>query len=132
MAQALAADFTESDFNSALVANHAAMLHALVFSAQALPVRNGAENFGAEQAIAFGLERAVVDGLRLGNFAVRPGTDFFRTRETDANGIEIRDQAGTIIRAATIQGFLPPCRGSAAALPVAREMELVCDAAAQH
>ncbi len=109
VAEAFTADFAERDFHAALVADHAAMLHALVFAAQAFPVRDGAENLGAEQAVALGLERAVVDGFRLGDFAVRPGTDFFRTRQTDANGIEIRNQTGAIIRAAAIQGcFLPP------------------------
>src|SRR5208282_3184172 len=104
MAEALAADFAQGDFDAALVANHAAMLHALVFAAQAFPVRDRTENLGAEQAIALGLEGAVIDRLRLGDFTVRPGADFFRTRQADANGIKIRDLTGAIIRARTIQG----------------------------
>src|SRR6267142_3627157 len=109
MAEALAADFAERDFDAALVADDSAVLHALVLAAQAFPVRHRTENFGAEQAVAFRLERAVVDGLRLGDFTVRPGTNFFRTRQTDANGIEVRDQTGAIIWAAAIQGrFLLP------------------------
>src|SRR4029077_10387390 len=68
-----------------------------------------AKNLGAKQAVAFRLEGAVIDGLRLGDFAVRPRTYFFRTRQADANGIKIGDQTGAIIRAAAIQGcFLPP------------------------
>src|SRR6516225_3981907 len=51
------------------------------------------------QTVTLGLERAVVDGLRLGYFAVRPRTDFFRTRQTDADRIEISNQTGAIIRA---------------------------------
>jgi len=43
VAQALAADFAERDFDAALVADHSAMLHALVLAAQAFPVRDGAE-----------------------------------------------------------------------------------------
>ena len=117
MAQPLAAHFAERDFDAALIADHAAMLHALVFPAQAFPIRHGAEDFRAEQAVALGLEGAVVNGLRLGDFAMGPGTDLFRTRETDTNGIEIRDQTGTVIRAATIQGFLPPCRGLSRGAP---------------
>jgi hypothetical protein len=109
MAEAFAANFAERDFHAALVADHAAVLHPLVLAAQAFPVGDGAKNLGAEQAVTLGFEGAVVDGLRLGDFAVGPGTDFFRTRQADANGIEIRDQAGAIIRAAAIQGcFLPP------------------------
>src|SRR5208283_1733556 len=109
VAEALATNFAESDLDTALVANHAAVLHALVFAAQALPVRDRAEDFGAEETVTLGLERTVVDGLRLGDFAVGPRTDFFRTRQADADGIEIGNQTGAIIRAATVQGdFLPP------------------------
>jgi hypothetical protein len=46
------------------------MFHALVFAAQAFPVSDRAKDAGAEQAIAFRLERAVVDGFRLSYFAV--------------------------------------------------------------
>src|SRR6516165_7472094 len=109
MPEALAAHFAERHFHAALVADHAAVLHPLVLAAQAFPVRDGAKDFGAKQAVALRFERAVVDGLGLGDFTVRPGTDLFRTRQADANGIEIRDQAGAIIGAAAIQGcFLPP------------------------
>src|SRR5882672_3899411 len=109
MAEALAADFAERDFDAALVADNAAVLHPLVLAAQTFPVRDGAKNLGAEEAVALGFERAVVDGLRLGDFTVGPRTDFFRARQADANRIEIGDQTGAIIRAAAIQGcFLPP------------------------
>jgi len=59
---------------------------------------------------ALGLERAVVDGLRLGPLRREDQeTNFFRARQADANGIEIGDQTSAIIRAAAIQGcFLPP------------------------
>ena len=109
VSQAFTANFAQRDFDAALVANHAAVLHALVLAAQALPVGDRAKNFGAEQAVAFRLERAVVDGLGLGDFAVRPGADFLRAGQADTNGIEICNQTGAIIRAAAIQGcFLPP------------------------
>jgi hypothetical protein len=68
-----------------------AVLHALVLAAQAFPVGDGAKNLGAEKTVALGLEGAVVDGLRLGDFAVRPRADFFRARQADADGIEIGD-----------------------------------------
>src|SRR5216684_7132560 len=109
VAEALAADFAQGDFDAALIADNAAVLHPLVLAAQAFPVGDGAKNLGAEEAVALGFESAVVDGLRLGDFAVRPGANFFGTRQADANGIEIGDQTGAIIRAAAIQGcFLPP------------------------
>jgi hypothetical protein len=76
VAQALAADFGERDFHAALVADHAAVLHALVLAAEALPVGYRAKDAGAEQAVALRLEGAVVDGLGLGDFAMRPAPDF--------------------------------------------------------
>src|SRR5690242_15824992 len=99
MAKALAADFTERHFHAALIADDAAMLHPLVFSAETLPVGDRAKNLRAEEAVALRLERAVVDGFRLGHFSVGPRPDFFRTRKADANRIKIRDLAGTVIRA---------------------------------
>jgi hypothetical protein len=85
------------------------MLHALVLAAQAFPIGDGAKNFGTEQTVTLGLERAVVNGFGLGDFTVRPRTDFLRAGQADTNGIEIGNQAGTIIRAAAIQGcFLLP------------------------
>src|SRR5208283_3474550 len=96
VAEALAADLAQGDFDA-------------VLAAQTFPVRDRTENFGAEQAVPLGLEGAVVDGLRLGDFSVGPGTDLFRTRQANANGIEVRNQTGAIIRAAAIQGrFLLP------------------------
>src|SRR6202040_1931171 len=109
VAEAFPAVLAQGNFDAALIADNAAMLHPLVLAAQAFPVGNGAKDFGAEKAVAFGLKGAVVDGLRLGDFTVGPGTDFFGTRQADSNGIEIGDQTGAIIRAAAIQGcFLPP------------------------
>src|SRR5579864_4518662 len=91
VSEALAANLAERDFHAALVADHAAVLHALILAAETFPVRDGTENFGAQQAVALGFEGTVVDGLRLGDFAVRPGPDFFRTRKTDPDRIEIGD-----------------------------------------
>src|SRR5205814_9503041 len=89
VAQALAPYFRESDFNSALVADHSAVLHALVLAAQAFPVCHRAEDAGAEQPIAFRLESAVIDGLRLRHFTVRPAADLLRRSNADADSIEI-------------------------------------------
>src|SRR4029077_4487599 len=109
VSEAFAAYFAESDFDTALVADDSAVLHALVLSAQALPVGDGTEDFGAEQTVTFRLEGAVIDGFRLGDFAMGPRADFLRAGQADTDRIEIRDQTGTIIGAAAIQGrFLPP------------------------
>ena len=81
VAEALAADFGDGDFDAALVADDAAVLHALVLAAETLPVGDGAEDAGAEEAVALRLEGAVVDGFRLGDFAMRPAANLFRRGE---------------------------------------------------
>ena len=78
VAQAFTANSCERDFHAALIANDAAMLHALVLAAQAFPVGYRTEDPGAEKPVAFGFEGTVIDGFRLGDFAVRPASDFFR------------------------------------------------------
>jgi hypothetical protein len=72
VAHALAADLRQRDFNAALLADHALVLHALVLAAQALVVLDRAKNTRAEQAVTLRLERAVVDGLGLFDLAERP------------------------------------------------------------
>ena len=70
VAQALTANLGESDFDAALVADDSAMLHALVFAAETFPVGDRAKDAGAEESVALRLEGAVVDGFRLGHFAM--------------------------------------------------------------
>src|SRR5439155_26268890 len=65
VAHTLAADLRDGDLDAALLANDALVLHALVLAAQALVVLDRAEDARAEQAVTLGLERAVVDRLRL-------------------------------------------------------------------
>ncbi len=86
---ALAAHLGQGDFHAAFLADHAAVFQALVLAAQALVILHRAEDLGAEQAIALRLEGAVVDGLGLLHFAVRPGTDFLRGSQSDLDGIEL-------------------------------------------
>jgi hypothetical protein len=88
VAHALAPHFRLRDFDTALFADHATMLEALVLTAQAFVVLDRTENLGAEQAIALRLEGAVVDGLRLLDLAVGPGTDFVRGSQTDGDCVE--------------------------------------------
>ena len=97
MAETLAANLRLRNFDTALVADDAAVLHPLVFSAQTFPVRNRAEDAGTEQPVALRLEGAVVDRFRLGNLAVRPRTDLFRRRERDADRLVIRGQLCFVI-----------------------------------
>ena len=91
VAHALAADAGERHLDAATVADDAAMLDALVFAAGAFPVLDGAENAFAEKAALFRLERAVVDRLRILDFALAPGTDGFRRRQRDADVIHLVD-----------------------------------------
>src|SRR6185436_9439714 len=92
VAHALAADFGLRDFDTAFVADDASVLHPFVFTAEAFPVGDRTEDLRAEQAVALGLEGAVVDRLRLGDFAVGPRPDLLRRREADLDGVEIVDR----------------------------------------
>ncbi len=89
---ALAANLGLRDLDAALLADDAAVLETLVLAAQALVVLDRTEDLGAEQAIAFRLERAVVDRLRLLHFAERPRPDHVGRRQADANRIEVVDR----------------------------------------
>src|SRR5215470_9393704 len=88
MAHALAPHPRQRHLDAALLADDALVLHALVLAAQALVVLDRPEDAGAEQPIAFGLERAVVDGLRLLDLTVGPRQDFLRTGDRDPDLIE--------------------------------------------
>ena len=88
VAHPLAAHLGERDFDAALLADHAAVLQALVLAAQALVVLDRPEDLRAEEAVALGLERPVVDRLRLLDFAVRPRADLLRRGEADLDRVE--------------------------------------------
>src|ERR1700737_4998077 len=78
MPQALTAHAGKRHFDAALVADYAAMLHALVLTAQALPIGYRAKDAGAEQPVPLRFIGAVVDSLRLCYLAVGPAANFFR------------------------------------------------------
>src|SRR6185436_12569329 len=88
MAHALAADLGDGDLDAALLADDALVLHALVLAAQALIVLDRTEDARAEQAVALGLERAVVDGLGLLDLAERPAADPLRRGDADLDLVE--------------------------------------------
>ncbi len=94
MAHALTAHLLQRDLDAALLADDAAELHALVLAAQALVVLDRPEDAGAEQPVPLRLERAVVDGLRLLDLAVRPGADLLRGGHLDLDLVEGRGRAG--------------------------------------
>ena len=94
MAEALATDLRERDFDAAFIADDAAVLHALVLAAEAFPVSDGSKDAGAEEAVALGLEGAVVDGFGLGDLTVRPGADLLWAGELNLDGVEVGNGAG--------------------------------------
>ena len=94
VAHALAAHPRLAHLHAALLADHAAVLEALVLAAYALEVLQGAEDAGAEKAVALGLEGPVVDGFGLAYFAPGPRLDHFRGRESDRDGIEVFKSGG--------------------------------------
>src|SRR5574338_452498 len=88
VAHALAADLGDGHLDAALLAHDSLVLHALVLAAQAFVVLDRAEDARAEQAVTLGLERAVVDRLRLLDLAERPAADLVRARDTDLDLVE--------------------------------------------
>ena len=77
------------DLDTALLADDAAMLQALVLTTQAFVVLDGTEDLGAEQAVTLGFERAVVDRLGFLYLTERPRAHHVRRRQTDANRVEV-------------------------------------------
>jgi hypothetical protein len=88
VAHALAAHLGLGDLDATLLADHAAVLEALVLAAQALVILHGPEDLRAEQAVPLRLEGPVVDRFRLLDLTERPGPDLVRRRESDADHVE--------------------------------------------
>src|ERR671933_796125 len=88
---ALAPHLLARDLDAAALADDALVADALVLAAVALPVLRRTEDALAEQAVSLGLERAVVDRLRLRYLAGRPVANLLRRREPDADRVEIID-----------------------------------------
>jgi hypothetical protein len=89
VAHPLAAHLGERHLDAALLADDSAVLQPLVLAAQALVVLDRPEDLRAEEAVAFGLERAVVDRLGLLNLAVRPRADLLGRRKADLDRVEL-------------------------------------------
>jgi hypothetical protein len=98
--EALAAHLGLRHFDAALVADHAAVLHALVLAAEALPVGDRPEDLGAEEPVTFGLERPVVDRLRLRHLSERPRPDLVGRGQRDPDGVEVGSERGLVVRKA--------------------------------
>jgi len=105
VAHALATDAGQGHLDAAAIADHAAMLDALVLAAGALPVLDRTEDAFAEQTALLGLERAVVDGLGVLDLTLRPRADGFRRRDLDRDVVhqvhlvQAQQLAGSILGA---------------------------------
>ncbi len=88
---ALAANLRARHLDTAALADDALVTDALVLAAVALPVLGGTEDALAEEPVLLGLERPVIDGLRLRDLAARPRADLLRGREADLDSVEIID-----------------------------------------
>src|SRR5216683_4321779 len=88
MTHTVAPNLGEGHFDTALLADDATIFHALVLAAQALVILDRPEYPGAKQAVAFGLERPVIDRLRFLDLAIGPGVDPLRASDRDADLIE--------------------------------------------
>ena len=88
VAHALAAHLGAGHLDAAALADDALEAHALVLAAVALPVPGGTEDLLAEETVTLGLERAVVDRLRLLDLAVAPLTDVVSGGQADLQLVE--------------------------------------------
>ncbi len=89
MAHPFAPDLLQGHLDTALLADQAAIFHALVFAAQAFVILDGTEDARAKQAVTLGLERAVVDGFGLLHLAEGPGQNFFGRGQRDLDFVEL-------------------------------------------
>src|ERR1700726_3026068 len=117
MAHALAPHPRQRHFDRALLADDALVLHPLVLAAQALVILDRPEDAGAEQAVAFGLEGTVVDGLRLLDLAVGPRQNLLRGRNRNPDLVEDLSRRRRIeeIHNFLVHRLLLACRSSPAA-----------------
>ena len=80
--------FGARHFNAATVANDTFELRLFELAARAFQIFSWTKDALAKQAVAFGLESAVVDSFGFLDFAPAPRTDVLRAGDTDAKQIE--------------------------------------------
>src|SRR5207302_647746 len=91
VAHPLATDLGPGDLDAAALADDALEPDALVLAAVTLPVASGSEDPLVEQAVLLGLQRAVVDRLRLLDLAVGPRANLIARGQADPELIEVVD-----------------------------------------
>ena len=105
---ALAADLGARDLHAAAVADLALVADLLILAAVAFPVLRRPEDALAEQAVALGLQGAVVDGLGLLHLAVGPGEDLLGRGHADLDRVKGNVVAGIVIHHIAISSFNDP------------------------
>ena len=98
VAHTLTTYFLKGNFNTTFLADNAAILHALIFTAEAFVVFDRAKDARTEQAVALWLEGTIVDGFRLFDLAKRPRQDALRGRERDFDLVERLDGGNWVKR----------------------------------
>ena len=88
MAHAFSANFGQRHFDTTFFTNDAAVLHPLVFAAEAFVIFDRPKNPSAEQTVPFGFKGPVVDRFRLLDFTKRPGSDPIWTGDGNLNLVE--------------------------------------------
>jgi hypothetical protein len=91
VAHALAPDLGPRDLDATALAHDALVADALVLAAVALPVLGRAEDALTEEPVLLGLQRPVVDRLRLRDLAGAPAPDLLRGGEADLDRVEVVD-----------------------------------------
>ncbi len=99
VAEALAAHLAGNDLDAALLADDAAMLHALVFAAVALVVLGRTEDLGAEQPVALRLEGPVVDGLGFFDFTEGALANLLRRSDGQPDSVKAKRVLGAFKKA---------------------------------
>src|SRR5205823_14555980 len=84
-------DLGPRNLDAAPLADDALEPDPLVLAAVALPIAGRPEDPLAEQSVLLGLQRPVVDGLRLLDLAVRPRPDLVRRGQADPKLVEVVD-----------------------------------------
>src|SRR5690606_33392995 len=89
MSHAITANLGQRYFYTAFLTNDAAVLHALVFTAQTFVVLDRTKDLRAEQTLALRFEGAIVDCFWLFDFTKGPRANHLRRCETNADRVKL-------------------------------------------
>ncbi len=103
VAHSLTTHLRAGDLDATALADDSLEADALVLAAVALPVLGRTEDLLAEQAVLLGLERAVVDRLRLLDLAVGPGADLVGGGQGDGEPCGVVDVEHSMPRLSLVE-----------------------------